>query len=394
MLLELGASAAFGGIGTVALSHWLNRANADLICFSVNIECPQLPDSKMAEVAAQELYRKRGRDFCYPSQELITLLDEEHSYISAPDEVYRHYQQYTSFIYETLNENAKIREGLVRMNEAIEKAYDLHKARRHKEAYEVLSKTDIKWWGPLMGEARRLNFNLDDIDDRELDNAKILHNLISHPITENGHTRKIPVINLGLRSLAFPFSSNETAACVEFANKAAKIFASENTSGLGKIFEFLKNHEWIPTYFDKTENLLEDELLQYSRVVFRGAIANRGRSAVAVQRGGEFVVNSSGSDYVDAGGGTVSLVDDIKLECLLVDDTGVRAAGAVSVGPGSIEPVTMISVKRINQMDDPEPLLAMFYRSRVNFTTAVPATLKKPLRSTSLFRPEATIKSS
>lgn len=388
MLIELAASATLGGLGTVVLSHWLSAAKGKLHDFSVDITCPQLSSSIHHEVIAQDLYRKRGKDFCFPSEKLIDIL-ERHDYLPSPDKVYRHYQEYTSYLYTNVNESAKLKSELERTQAAIEASYNLYMNGRFKEAFIELSKTEAKWWEPILGEFKRLNFNLDDVQVEEAESiSEFAHPLVMVPRKQDGEVKYVPFVKLGKRNLGFPFNDNETKDAIEFAQKVAIIFATEDRAGLERVFDFLKSHTWVPEYFDKAAEMLEQELQQYSRVVFKGAIANVGRYALSVQGVGKMIINCKGNDYVNADGKSVKVENDIELDCHVVDDTEVRALDALSINGGNMNPVTIVSSKRVNQTKDPALLLAMFYNSRVNIEVSLPATENKVVSCTALFRPE------
>lgn len=386
MILEIIAWAIAGGTGSIALSHWLSGPKASMYDFSVDIACPQLTNQDLPVVAAQELYAKKGKDFCLPADDMFPAFDE-HDYLSAPQRVYRHYQEYTSFLYTTINESEKLRSELSRMPDIVDRVVQLYGSNQPKEAFEELSKSGQRWWSPIQGERRRLKFDLSEITLDELKGRDAAFPIQVAKSKEDGEVLSIPYVNLGRKLLAMPFTPTSPEDEVEFSWKVALIFGTLHEAGLKKIFKFLKNHQWVPPAFDKVDALLKRELLEYSRIIFRGAVANTGRSPFSLSGTGRMMIKSRGIEYTDENERPVSLVDDICLECNIVDETEVRGRGAVTVSPGAMVPISIVSRQKINEMAEASHILGLFYRSNVSLEISMPATLKTDVVCKLNFRP-------
>ena len=375
MLIEVLGGALGGAATTIIGSHWISRPKPSLHHFEISLECPQLPNAIQAEVIAQMLYRKGGIDFCEPPSDIIDVF-QRHDYLDPIDEVYRHYLNYTNELFSYRNENAMLKAQLSEMNAKIDNALTLFgTAGRFKDAMEILSSTDTRWWSPLFGEFRRANFTIDDISDKELEEAEAKHLAVVkryQPDPNRDHIQ-IHAINLGRRNLSFPVGATANERETLFAKKICKIFETEHDAGMKKILNFLREYQWVLPIFDKAEELLDREIRKYSRMIFRGGIANNGRTAFALTGKGKIQIHAAGESFI-VNGAAQTCKNDIECDISLVDETKIRVRDAISVDAGKIEPITLVSDLMLHQMPE-EIEVKQLYGTNVTATLYLQSSL-------------------
>ena len=348
--------ALLGGVSGAWLNHALSQPKPEIKISDINIAALQCPERLAEPAISEDIFKKKAKEFLLTPEEVSDVF-KKHDFLKSPLPYYQHPQLYTLFLYQASRDNERVRLDHRVMPSAVKAMTNNFKTGLIEEMFRLFMEHNEIIWSHMAGEFKRGNFDIDDTDLGS-DPQTPKHSIATD---KDGDF----YINFDRFRIGFLWSTERVQRddLKGFANRAAKAFAYENESVIEQILGFLESVIWDNPILAKTEQMIDSELENYSRLVVTGVFVNSGRSPSSIVGTGKLRIDARGFK-VGSGSNARTLKGDIDIAMHLVDGSFVRTTPSLQAPPGDIVPFMAVSEKYIREFSEREDILSLFGSER------------------------------
>jgi hypothetical protein len=348
------------GIGVALLVYFLNRARPRADITDIALYAPYCAAEEQVLIQ-DRIHGTTKKIFVTPKEAVEVCLRNKYLEPFSLDYAYYHPQSYINFIYGALSANEYWRVQYHNMLPVITQIrIDLDSSL--KESLRTFAHYHAPIWNELLRTFVRQEFDFSLTDSA---GEKSFHRI--NPI-EIAQATGWGVVVDGI-PMYFQFNrdySGPKDEILRFAHKLAKAIAWHDIAALKQVLDFLEEVDWRSSIFDETEKVLRDQVEKsFSRIIVRGLLIDKGRTAYAVAGAAKMRLYMKGFSYESQETGRhESLHMDIEMRMRCVDETYLRSVPTLAVNPGTAEPFLAVSEDYLRDMVDREAIKAAFASER------------------------------